>query len=116
MTCCFKNIGGDALEFVMNKIMSIDKDAESYRKGIEELLKEKQNELEKTIVDMRENFQEESKNIKSAIGNEKIIEAENRAKTIIKEKEEGLTEISSKYEINKLQIVEDVYNGIIKSL
>ena len=49
----FKNIGGDALEFVMNKIMSIDKDAESYRKGIDELLKEKQDELEKTIVDMK---------------------------------------------------------------
>ncbi|MBU3145548.1 hypothetical protein [Clostridium sp. CF012] len=104
------------MEFVMNKIMSIDKDAESYRKGIDELLKEKEDELEKTIVDMRSSFQEESKNIKNAISNEKIIEAENRAKDIISEKEEGLNNINTKYQINKLQIVEEVFNRIIKSL
>jgi len=104
------------LEFVMNKIISIDKDAESYRKGIDELLKEKQDELEKTILDMRSSFQEESKNIKSAISNEKIIEAENRAKDIISEKEEGLNNINAKYQINRLQIVELVFNRIIKSL
>jgi len=100
----------------MNKIISIDKDAESYRKGIDELLKEKQDELEKTILDMRSSFQEESKNIKSAISNEKIIEAENRAKDIISEKEEGLNNINAKYQINRLQIVELVFNRIIKSL
>ena len=112
----FKNNGGDALEFIMNKIMSIDKDAESYRKGIDELLKEKQDELEKMIVDMKVSFQEESKKIKSDTSNERIIEAENTAKTIIEEKQEELNTINTKYEKNKLQIVDDVFNGIIKSL
>ena len=100
----------------MNKIMSIDKDAESYRKGIDDLLKEKQDELEKTIVDMKDSFQEECKNIKSAISSEKIIEAENRAKSIRNEKEEGLNNINTKYQFNKTQIVEEVFNGIITSL
>ncbi|MGH4125882.1 MAG: hypothetical protein ACREV6_23475 [Clostridium sp.] len=104
------------MEFVMNKIMSIDKDAEGYRKGIDELLKEKQDELEKTIVDMRSSFQEESKIIKNAISNEKILEAEGRAKNIISEKQEGLNNINTKYQINKLQIVEEVFNRIIKPL
>jgi len=112
----FKNIGGDDLEFVMNKIMSIDKDAESYRKGIDELLKEKQDELEKTIMELQITFQEEAKNIKTTISNEKIIDAENRAKIIIKEKEEGLNDINAKYQKNKLQIVDEVLNGIIQSL
>ena len=112
----FKNIGGDVLEFVMNKIINIDKDAESYRKGIDELLKEKENELEKIILDMKVSFQEESKNIKSTIINEKLIEAEYRANNIIKEKEEELNIINTKYQSNKLQIVEEVFNRIIKSL
>ena len=64
----------------MNKIMSIDKDAESYRRGIDELLKEKQDELENIIKDMKVSFQEESKNIKNDISNEKIVEAEYRAR------------------------------------
>ncbi|MBZ9636126.1 hypothetical protein [Clostridium sp. FP1] len=104
------------MEFVMNKVMSIDKDAERYRKGIDELIKEKQDELEKTIVDMRSNFEEESKIIKSTISNEKITKADNRAENIIKEKEEGLNDINAKYQINKLKIVDEVFNRIIKSL
>jgi hypothetical protein len=96
--------------------MNIDKDAENYRKGIDELLKEKENELEKTISDMKTKFQEESKIIKSSIINEKLSEAEFRAKNIIKEKEEEINMINVEYEKHNLQIVEDVFNGIIKSL
>lgn len=100
----------------MNKIMSIDKDAENYRKGTYKLLKEKQDELEIKLKDMRDSFQEESKNIKAAIGNEKVMEAENKAATIRKEKEEILNSINTKYQSNKLDLVEDVFNRIIKSL
>lgn len=100
----------------MNKIISIDKDAEKYRKGIDELLKEKQSELENTIKDMKVSFQEESKNIKSDVNNEKIIEAESIARDIRKEKEEGLNNINTKYQSNKLEIVDEVFNRIIKPL
>jgi hypothetical protein len=110
------NVGGDVLEFVMSKIMSIDKDAESYRGGIDELLKEKQNQLENIIKDMLADFQEETKNIKNYISNEKIIEAEYRARNIRKEKEEQLNSINAKYQSNKLEIVDEVFRRIIKSL
>ncbi|WP_291644135.1 hypothetical protein [Clostridium sp.] len=100
----------------MNKIMSIDKDAENYRKGIYELLKQKQGELETTIVDMRDAFQEESKNIKNVIANEKLLEAEHKAVNIRKEKEEGLNNINKKYQGNKLELIDEVFNKIIKSL
>lgn len=100
----------------MNKIMGIDKDAESYRKSIDDMLKEKEIELEKIILDMKASFQEESKNIKSTISDEIIKEAENKAKNIIKEKEEELNIINTKYERNKLKIVDEIFNGIIKSL
>ena len=96
--------------------MSIDKDAESYRKSIDELLKEKQDELENIIKNMNTNFQEECKNIKNDISNEKIIEAEFRARNIRKEKEEQLNNINIKYQSNKSEIVEVVFNTILKSL
>lgn len=100
----------------MNKIMSIDKDAESYRKSIDELLKEKQDELENIIKNMNTSFQEECKNIKNDISNERIVEAEFRAREIRKEKEEQLNNINIKYQSNKLEIVEVVFNSILKSL
>jgi hypothetical protein len=112
----FKIFGGDALEFVINKIMSIDKDAQIYRSSIEELLKEKQDELESKMKDMKARFQEESEKIKNAISSEKIIEAEHRAMSIRKEKEEQLNSINTKYQSNKLVIVEEVFNRIIESL
>ena len=93
--------------------MSIDKDAESYRKGIDEMLKEKQDELENIIKDMKVSFQEESKNIKNTISNEKMMEAEVRAENIRKEKEKVLKNINSKYQSNKLEIVDEVFKAII---
>ena len=98
----------------MNKIMSIDKDAQNYRKNIEELLSEKQNELENIINDLMARFGEECKNIKSDISNEKIMEAEHIAKNIRKEKEEVLNSINIKYQANKLAIVESVFNNILE--
>ncbi len=100
----------------MNKIMSIDKDAESYRTGIEEMLREKQEELENIIKHMNLSWQEESKNIKKDISNKKIGEAKCRAETIGKEKEEELNDINIKYQSNKLEIVDEVFNIIINSL
>jgi len=111
-----QNVGGEAMEFVMSKIMNIDKDAESYRGGIDELLKEKQDELENIIKDMKAHFQEESKNIKNAISNEKIVEAEYRVRNIKKEKEEQLNNINTKYQSNKLEIVDEVFRRIINLL
>jgi len=100
----------------MNEIMRIDKDAQRYRKGIEELLKEKQIELDNKLKDMWGLFEEESKNIKNGMSNQKIIESENKAENIKKEKEEGLSNINNIYQRNKLEVIEIVFNKIIKPL
>jgi len=104
------------LKFVMNRIMSIDKETQSYRNSIDELLETKQNELDNKIKDMLSIFQEESQNIKNDIGKEKISEAEHKAKNIKKEKEEELNNINTKYQSNKSKIVEGVFNEIINPL
>lgn len=112
----FLNIGGVAVEFIINKIVSIDKDAQSYRNSIDDLLKEKQRAVESEIQDMYAGFHEESNKIRSSINSEKMLEAEQRAMDIKKDKEEQLNNINMKYQSNKLVIVEDIFNGIIESL
>jgi len=104
------------LEIVINKIMNIEKDAQRYRNSIEQLLKEKQNELENTVLDMKISFQEESKNIKNDITHEKLIEAEQKAYSIKKEKEEKLKNINVIYQSNKSKIVDEVFNKIINGV
>jgi vacuolar-type H+-ATPase subunit H len=104
------------VEFVRNKIMNIDKDAEAYRNGIDELLKEKELQLEKTIRDIRLDWEKEAKAIKDSILEEKLYEAEERAKNIRNEKETQMTNIEAKYESNKSKIAEEIFNRIISSL
>ncbi|MGH4051013.1 MAG: hypothetical protein ACREVX_06620 [Clostridium sp.] len=100
------------MKFVMNKIMSIDKDAQNFRKNIDELLSEKQDELEAEINNLTNRFNEDCKNIKQVIGNEKIMEAQNLAENIKKEKEKELDKINTKYKANKLAIVDEIFNDI----
>jgi vacuolar-type H+-ATPase subunit H len=104
------------VEFVMNKIMNIDKDAKTYRSGIDELLKEKELQLEKTISNIRLDWEKEAKATKDSILKEKLYEAEDRAKNIRHEKETQITNIKAKYESNKSKIVEEIFNRIISSL
>jgi hypothetical protein len=104
------------LEFVMNKIISIDKDAETYRQGIEKLLIEKEMELEKNINELRQEWAIEEKKIREDIMNEKLGVAEEKAKSISKEKEESIESIKNKYAETSNQIVNEVFLKIINSL
>lgn len=104
------------MEFVINKIISIDRDAESYRENINELLRERQKDSEKILEIMREQWQEESKVLKESIMKEKLNEAGERVKAIKKEKDRDLSLINSKYEKNKKEIINDVFNEIVKSV
>jgi len=104
------------LEFVMNKIISIDKDAETYRQGIEKLLIEKEMELEKNINELRQEWAIEEKKIREDIMKEKLGVAEEKAKSISKEKEESIELIKNKYAETSDQIVNEVFLKIINSL
>lgn len=100
----------------MNKIISIDKDAETYRQGIEKLLIEKEKELEKNINELRQDWAIEEKKIREDIMKEKLGVAEAKAKAISKEKEESIELIKNKYAETSDQIVNEVFLKIINSL
>lgn len=101
------------MEFVINKIMSIDKDAENYRKSIDILLQEKQKYTEKKIDELRNTYQNEIKMLKENILKTKLEEAEERAKEIRKEKELQINKINNKYESSKEKIINEVFEKII---
>ena len=100
----------------MNKIISIDKDAETYRQGIEKLLIEKELELEKNINELRQEWAIEEKKIREDIMKEKLGVAEEKANSISKEKEESIELIKNKYAETSDQIVNEVFLKIINSL
>lgn len=104
------------MEFVINKIISIDRDAESYRENINELLRERQKDSEKILEIMREQWEEESKVLKESIMKEKLSEAEVKVKGIKKETDRDISLINSKYEKNKNEIINDIFNEIVKSI
>lgn len=104
------------MEFVVNKVMNIDKDAEIYRKKTEELLIEKQKELDEEIKILNKEWEEEAKNSKKRVLEEKLKEAEEKASIIRNEKEEQLNSINLKYNSSKDKIVYEVFHKIIDSL
>lgn len=103
------------MEFVLNKIMSIDRDAEKYRKGIDLLLQEKQKDMENKINELKRNWQEEAKTLRENIYKAKLQEAEVRAEEISAEKKVLLNSIKNKYENSKEEIVNEVFSKIISS-
>ncbi|MBU3195419.1 hypothetical protein KPL26_01925 [Clostridium algidicarnis] len=104
------------MDFVINKIIDIDKDAENYRKNIMELIDEKQMELEESIKSMNKDCDEELKSKKMSILSSSISDAENKAKDIKIEKEKQLSVIREIYETNKVKIIDEIFNEIIHSL
>ncbi|WP_032121635.1 hypothetical protein [Clostridium amazonitimonense] len=104
------------MDFVVNKVMDIDRDAENYRKKIEELIGDKQRELEKRINDMNLQWEEEGKSIKKTILLTTLNDAEKKAEQIKKEKEEQISVIEEKFFNNKSKIVDEVFSKIIHSL
>lgn len=100
----------------MNKIISIDKDAERYRKGINDLLIKKQIDLEENIKHIKQEWIKEEKSIKESIIKDKLCTAEEKAKSIIFETEEQLKIIRNKYNENDEQIVNEIFTKIVNSL
>ena len=81
-----------------------------------DFIKEKQVELKNKLKDMQEEWLEEQKNMKENIEREKLNKAENKAEDIAEERELQLSLIKNKYQENKQQIIDEIFQNIISSL
>lgn len=107
--------GGCCMEFTIKKIISIDKDAENYRKTLElKLLNEKKN-LETTLAGMRNDSKKNLEEVKRKVMEQKLNEAKKMAEQISNEKITEMEDINKKVNAVKEKIVIDTVNNILNS-
>lgn len=102
------------MEDIIQKVVSIDMQAENYKKQLDEEFQGKKKELEKTIFQMREEAEAQVNSKKLQIKNEKIERAHALVEEIKKDKEEQLNKINTVYADAKNQIVDEVFKELFK--
>lgn len=103
------------MELTIKKIIDIDKDAESYRKNMDELLLNKRSELEKLLEQMKIDNEESLNIAKKALIERKEEEARANAEVIKEKREEQLKELRQKYLSCKEELVDACFNEILNS-
>lgn len=101
------------MEFTIKKIISIDRDAENYKKNMEQLLVNKEKEFQKTIEDMRTDMEQKVIREKKEYMDMKINEAQKIASTIKSKKEEQIKKLNDMYSNEKESIIEEIFNEIV---
>lgn len=102
------------MEDIIQKVVSIDMQAENYKKQLDEEFQGKKKDLEKTILHMREEAEAQVNSKKSQIKNEKIERAHALVEDIKKDKEEQLDKINSIYAGAKNEIVDKIFKELFK--
>lgn len=103
------------MQYVINSIINIDKEAERFDKDIEEMIEAKNKELKEQLKKSEEENINIINTIKKNIVNEGIYQAEKKAKEISKEKEMEIDRINSNYIKAKDAIINTVFLNIINS-
>lgn len=103
------------MEFTIKKIISIDKDAENYKKNMNEMLVNKKKELDKLLEDMNKEAEDELMTASREYMKEKLDEANQKAETLKSQKEEQLIHFKDVYEEQKGSIVDKIFSELINS-
>lgn len=104
------------MEFTIKKIVSIDKDAEKYRKNMEDNLSVKRNDLNLLVERLNADAQSEIDEIKKEIMNKYLDEANCKVEKIRAEKEEEIKKIHQSYNKIKNNIINEVFDEVINSI
>lgn len=103
------------MQYVINSIINIDKEAERYDKDIEEMIEAKNKELKEHLTKAEEENINIINTIKKNIINEGIYQAEKKAEEIAKDKKSEIDRINSNYIKAKDVIINTVFLNIINS-
>ena len=107
--------GGEFMQYVINSIINIDKEAENYEKKIEEEIQKKKDTLNEELSNMEREYEDQIKALKAQIQVDSKKEAESKVKRITEEKDGRLQEINEKFHNKKEEIVNSVFQKIINS-
>ncbi|MDF2880936.1 MAG: hypothetical protein K0R54_1493 [Clostridiaceae bacterium] len=103
------------MEYTIKKIISIDKDAENYRKSLEMRLLSEKKDLENTLADMRNDSKENLERLKKNVMDKKLNEARNIADKISNEKFIEMENINKKVNHIRGKIISDTVDNILNS-
>ncbi len=103
------------MQYVINSIINIDKEAGKFDKNIEEMIEAKNKELKEQLKKAEEENVNIINTIKKNIVNEGIYQAEKKAEEVSKRKEMEVDRINSNYINAKDAIINTVFLNIINS-
>ncbi len=103
------------MEYTIKKIISIDKDAENYRKSLNQRLTNEKKDLENTLADMRNDSKKNLEKLKKEVIEKKLGESDRMAEQIRNEKAIEMENINKKINDIKGKIISDTMNNILSS-
>lgn len=103
------------MEYTIKKIISIDKDAENYRKSLYQRLINEKKDLENTLADMRNDSKKDLEKLKKEVMEKKLSEAGKMADHIRNEKIMEMENINKKINDIRGKIISDTLNNILSS-
>ncbi len=103
------------MQYVINSIINIDKEAEKYESNIKEVIQEKREALKLELLELEENSKQKHMTIKKEVIDKGIEEAEKTAERIEMDKKEEIKRINKKFLSARENLVNTVFKQIINS-
>ena len=103
------------MQYVINSIINMDMEAENYEKQIKEEILKRKKTLNDELSNMESEYQGQIKFLKEQVLADSRKEAELKAQKIIEAKNSKLQQINERFQNNKAQIVNSVFQKIINS-
>lgn len=109
------NIGGGPVEDTIKRIISIDKEADNFRRINDEILVKKKRELQSEIKKITEENSRFIEAEKKRINEEEMKKAENEIEKLRVNEEEKIQRITTAFNNIKKGIIEETFNKLIHS-
>jgi hypothetical protein len=103
------------MELTIKRIIDIDKEAENFKKNMDDLLLDKKKELEKALDQMKKDYEETISTEKRSLLQRKVEEAKLNAVALKDERQKQIEKLSENYSACRDKIVSTCFNEIINS-
>lgn len=108
-------LGGEDMELTIKKILAIDREAEEYRKNMEQILVNKKKELDEYIKTLENEYAAETEKMRESLTEEKISEARKGTEEIKNSKALEIEKLTNLYKMQKDSIINEIFKNIIGS-
>lgn len=103
------------IEQIMKEIITIDKEAEDYKKAVVKSLEDKRLELKEQIAAMQKEAEMNLSKRKKEIMDDKLMETKKNIQSLKVEREIAIKKIKENYENGKGEIVKSAINKLVDS-